>query len=75
MATLDVRAEIVFVKQVIKFLQIKVNLSILVNKNKIRVPVLANNMANYERTSHIDASHHFVRNNVEDGIVQFRLCL
>ena len=57
-------------KQVMEFLQMKVNLPILVNVDNVGAIYLASNASSGQRTRHIDVRHHFVKNYVEEGTVK-----
>ena len=70
MAVSEVCAEIMLMKQMMEFLQMKVNLPILVNMDNVGAIYLASNATSGQRTRHIDVRYHFVRNYVEEGIVK-----
>ena len=66
----EVCAEIMFIKQVLEFLKVKVELLIVVNVDNVGAIYLASNATTSQRTRHIDVRYHFVRDYVEDGVVQ-----
>ena len=57
-------------KQVMEFLQMKMNLPILVNVDNVGAIYLARNATTSQRTRHIDVHYHFVRNYMEEGTVK-----
>jgi hypothetical protein len=65
----EVCAEIMFVKQVLEFLQVVVKLPIVVNVDNVGAIFLANNASTSQRTKHVDVRYHYVREFVEDGVV------
>ena len=71
MAVSEVCAEIMLMKQMMEFLQMKVNLPILVKVDNVGAIYLASNATSGQRTRHIDVRYHFVRNYVEEGILKF----
>ena len=72
-AVSEVCAAIMFMKQVTEFLQMKVNLPILVNMDNVGAIYLASNATSGQRTRHIDARYHFVRSYVGEGTVKMVL--
>ena len=62
--------EIMFIKQVLEFLGIKVNYPITVNCDNVGAIFLAYNSKNSQRTKHVDIRAHYVRQYVEDGTVK-----
>jgi hypothetical protein len=68
-AVSEVCAEVLFVKQVLEFLGIKVILPIKIMVDNIGAIFLANNYTMSQRTRHIDIRYHFVREYIEDGTV------
>ena len=66
----EVCAEIMFIKQVLEFLKMKVELPIVVHVDNVGAIYLASNATTSQRTRHIDVRYHFVRDYVEDGVVQ-----
>jgi hypothetical protein len=66
----EVCAEIMFVKQVFEYLEVKISLPIQVMVDNIGAIFLTENQSVSQRTRHIDVRYHFVRNYVEDGVVQ-----
>ena len=69
-AVSEVCAEIMFMKQVMEFLQMKMNLPILVNVDNVGAIYLASNATTSQRTRHIDVHYHFMRNYMEEGTVK-----
>ena len=62
--------EILFVKSILEFLGVKMELPILVNCDNIGAIYLAHNAKTSQRTKHIDVKYHFVREYVEDGMIK-----
>ena len=63
-------AEIMFLKQVLEFLKIKVVLPIIVRVDNVGAIYLAQNAVSGPRMKHVDIRYHFVRDYIEDGIVK-----
>jgi predicted RNA-binding protein with RPS1 domain len=66
----EVCAEVMFVKQILEFLKVKVELQIQVMVDNVGAIYLTDNQSVSQRTRHIDIRYHFVREYVEDGIVK-----
>ena len=66
----EVCAEIMFLKQVMEFLNITVKLPITVRVDNVGAIYLANNAISGPRTKHVDIRYHFVRDYIEKGIIQ-----
>ena len=62
--------EILYIMQILKFLGITVKLPVKVHVDNMGAIFLANNSISGTRTKHIDIKMHFIRQYVEDGIVQ-----
>jgi hypothetical protein len=69
-AVSEVCAEVMFVKQVIEFLNIKLELPIKILMDNVGAMFLTENQSMSQRTRHIDVRYHFIRDYVEDGVVQ-----
>lgn len=63
-------AEIMFLKQVLEFLGIKVKLPIIVRVDNVGAIYLAHNATSGPRTKHVDIRYHFVRDYIEDGVIK-----
>ena len=63
-------AEILFIKQVLEFLNVKIKFPIIVHVDNTGAIYLANNQSMGQRTKHVDVRYHFVREFVEDGMVK-----
>jgi hypothetical protein len=63
-------AEIMFLKQVLEFLKIKVALPIIVRVDNVGAIYLANNAISGPRMKHVDIRYHFVRDFIEEGTVK-----
>ena len=63
-------AEIMFLKQVLEFLKIKVALLIIVRVDNVGAIYLAQNAVSGPRMKHVDIWYHFVWYYIEDGIVK-----
>jgi hypothetical protein len=66
----EVCAEVMFVKQILEFLKVKVELQIQVMVDNVGAIYLTDNQSVSQRTRHIYIRYHFVREYVEDGIVK-----
>jgi hypothetical protein len=66
----EITKEIMFVKQVLETMNIKIKLPITVRVDNVGAIYLSNNFSLGQRTKHIDIRHHFVREFVEDGIIK-----
>jgi hypothetical protein len=66
----EVVKEIMFVKQVIESMGIKLKYPIMVKVDNVGAIYLANNHTTGQRTKHIDIRRHFVREFVVDGKIQ-----
>ena len=69
MAIADICIELVFVKMLIESLGLKVKLPIQVQGDNIGAIFLAGNSTSGQRTRHIDIRYHYVRELVEQGII------
>ena len=69
-AVSEVCTEIIFIKQVLEFLGIKIQYPITVNCDNVGAIFLAYNAKNSQRTKHVDIRAHYVRQYVEDGTVK-----
>jgi hypothetical protein len=63
-------AEIMFLKQILEFLGIKVKLPIIVRVDNVGAIYLAQNAVSGPRMKHVDVRYHFVRDYIEDGIIK-----
>ena len=61
--------EIMFLKQILEFLKLKVKYPIIVNCDNVGAIFLAEN-ATGQRTKHVDIRHHYVREFVDEGMVK-----
>ena len=66
----EVCAELIFLKQVLEFLNIKLTLPIIVRVDNVGAIYLANNAISGPRMKHVDIRYHFVRDLIETGIVE-----
>ena len=71
-AVSEVCTEILFIKQVMEFLRLKIKLPITVNCDNVGAIFLSYNRKTSQRTKHVDIRYHFVREFVEDGIIKIR---
>jgi hypothetical protein len=62
-------AEIMFLKQVLEFLKIKVVLPIIVRVDNVGAIYLAQNAVSGPKMKHVDVQYHFVQEYIKDGIV------
>ena len=63
-------SEIIFVKQILEFVQVEVEYPIIVRVDNVGAMFLANNPVLSQRTKHISVRQHFIREFVEDGIIK-----
>lgn len=66
----EVCAEILFVKQLCEFLNMKVKLPIQVMVDNVGAIFLSQNQSVNQRTRHIDVRYHFLREHVENGTIE-----
>jgi hypothetical protein len=66
----EVCAELIFLKQVVEFLGVKLSLPIIVRVDNVGAIYLANNAVSGPRMKHVDIRYHFVRDLIEEGIVE-----
>ena len=65
----DMVTEIIFIKNTLEFLGIKVELPIVVH---VRAIYLADNATSSNGTKHIDTRYHHTRDYVKDGIIKVK---
>ena len=73
----EVLKEVIFILQLLRHLQVKVQLPIQVHVDKIGEIFLAENQNSSDRIKHVDTRYHFVRQYIRDGTVLiefFRSC-
>ena len=63
-------SEIIFVKQILEFLEVEIEYPIIVKVDNVGAMFLANNPVLSQRTKHILVWQHFIREFVEDGIIK-----
>jgi len=66
----EISCEILFIRDILTFLGIEIELPITIKVDNAGAIFLANNRALGQRTKHVDTRYHFVRNYVEDGILK-----
>jgi hypothetical protein len=66
----EVCGEILFLKQVLEFLGVDIDLPIQIMVDNIGAIFLSQNQSVSQRTRHIDVRHHFVRQHIENGVVE-----
>ena len=71
-AVSEVCAEILFIKTLMDFLKLEVDLPITVMCDNVGAIFIAHNSKNNGRTKHISVKHHFIREYVVDGTVQIK---
>ena len=69
-AVSEVCMEILFIRQILEFLKIKIDYPVTVFCDNIGAIFLGYNDKNSKRTKHVDIRHHYVRQYVEDGTVK-----
>jgi len=65
----EVVKEVLFILQLLKHLQVKIQLPICVHVDNIRAIFLAEKQNCSDRTKHVDTRYHFVRQYIRDGTV------
>jgi Reverse transcriptase (RNA-dependent DNA polymerase) len=69
-ATSEVAKEIIFAKQVIESMGLRLSYPIIIKCDNVGAIYLSNNYTTGQRTKHIDVRCHFVREYIEDGILK-----
>ena len=69
-AVSEVCAEIIFIKYILEFLDVKVEYPVTVMCDNVGAIFLSYNAKNSNRTKHVDIQAHFVWQYVEDGVVK-----
>ena len=69
-AVLEVATEILFIKSMLEFLGVKVELPIEVNVDNVGAIYLSKSATTSNRTRHIDTRYHFVREYIDDGVLK-----
>ena len=70
MSLSELIAEIMFIKQILKFLRLKVKYLFCMNIDNVRAIFLANDKTTRQKMKHIDVCYHYVCEFVEDGVVK-----
>ena len=70
MAVSEITTEILFIKSMLEFLGVKVELPIEVNVDNIGAIYLSKSATSSNQTRHIDTRYHFVREYIENGILK-----
>ena len=68
----DAVTEVLYVKMMLEFLGMKMRLPITVHVDNLGAIYLSNSAGTSNRTKHIDTHYHFVREYIEDGIIQIK---
>ena len=66
----EVCMEVIFIKNILVFLEIKLDYPIIIQCDNVGAIYLANNEKTSGQTKHIDVRYHYVREFIEDGIVK-----
>ena len=66
----ELAKEVIFVKQVLESIGLKVEFPIILEVENVGAIYLSYNCTTSQRTKHIDARMHFVREFIEDGILK-----
>jgi hypothetical protein len=61
-----------FIKMIFENLNVKITLPIIVNVDNMGAIYLAKNAGSTGRTQHIDTHYHYVREYIEDRIIQIK---
>ena len=70
MAVSEIATEILFIKSMLEFLGVKVELPIEVNVDNVGAIYLSKSAMTSNRTRHIDMRYHFVQEYIDDGILK-----
>ena len=73
MAATDITTELLFIKQIMTFLGMEMNKKMNIELDNLGALFLAENEYACQRTKHIDIRYHFIRQHVENGIIQIEL--
>ena len=65
----EVVKEVLFILQLLRHIQVKIQLPIRVHVDNIGAIFLAENQNSSDRTKHVDNRYHFVRQYIKDGTV------
>ena len=68
----DAVTEVLYVKMMLEFLGMEMRLLITVYVDNLGAIYLSNSAGTSNRTKHIDTHYHFVREYIEDGIIQIK---
>ena len=71
-AVAEVCTEIIFIKTIMDFLKLKIELPITIMCDNVGAIFIAHNSKNSGRTKHINIKHHFIREYVMDRTVQIK---
>jgi hypothetical protein len=66
----EAATEIVFIRNLLEFLGLKIEYPILLNIDNIGAIYMAENATSSKRTKHVDTRWHYVRNWIKDGIIK-----
>ena len=66
----EICSEIIFVKNMLEFLELKIEYPIIIRVDNIGAIYLAKNQVLSNRTKHIGVRYHFVREYIEEGIIK-----
>ena len=66
----EICSEIIFIKNMLEFLEVKIEFPIVIRVDNIGAIYLAKNQVLSNRTKHIGVRYHFVREYIEDGIIK-----
>jgi hypothetical protein len=72
MALCDLCTEVLFIKQLLENMDLKIELPIQLQVDNTGALFLAENSTTGQRTKHIDVRHHFIRNLIEDKIIEVK---
>jgi hypothetical protein len=72
MALCDLCTEVLFIKQLLENMGLQIELPIQLQVDNTGALFLAENSTTGQRTKHIDVRHHFIRNLIEDKIIEVK---
>jgi hypothetical protein len=68
----EVSTEIVFISEVLKFMEVPISYPIEINVDNVGAIYLAKNASATTRTKHIDIQYHFIREHIDNGNISIK---
>jgi hypothetical protein len=66
----EVTKDVMFIKQILEFIGETIKLPIVIKVDNIGAIYMAENQTSNSQTKHVNTRYHFVREHIEDGIIQ-----